>query len=330
VRALIAGYEPAQAIYVAARLDLATLLEGDPRTAAELARATGADEDALLRLLRALAGLDVLAQVGDRRFALGPLGRALHPSAPGSARAAALLAGERSYRAWGGLLHAVRTGETAFRHVFGMGTFEYMERHPEVAAIYNDAMTAASAARAAAVVKSHDFGSVRRLVDVGGGHGTLLAAILAACPAASGILLDRPSVVPGATAHLAAAGVAARCVVEAGDFFAAVPAGGDAYLLSHILHNWDDQACVTVLGHCRAAMAPGGRVLVLETVLPERIEPGAGGRRATMADLHMLVITGGRERTTAEYAALLGAAGFDRVSTHPLDGGESLLEARPA
>jgi hypothetical protein len=244
-------------------------------------------------------------------------------------RAAALLAGERSYRAWGGLLHSVQSGQTAFAHVFGMGTFEYMAQNPAVRAIYDDAMSASTGSRAAGVVGAYDFSPFRVVADVGGGHGTLLAAILRANPGVTGILFERPSLAAGIDRLLGDAGVGARCQVVTGDFFQSVPAGADAYVLSHIIHNWDDERSAVILRNCRAAMAPAGRLLLLEQVMPERVEASEAGQRGTMADLHMMVITGGRERTEKEYAALLSSAGFRlrRVIGTPV--AESVIEAVP-
>ena len=329
LRAMIAGYEAAQTIYVAARLDLADLIARGMTSSRELAEATGSDEGALHRVLRALASLGVLKDVGDRRFELTERGRCLQAAAPGSVRAAALLAGERSYRAWGGLLHSVQSGQTAFERVFGMGTFEYMTQNPAVRAIYDDAMSASSASRAAGVVGAYDFSPFRVVADVGGGHGTLLAAILRANPGVKGILFERPSLAAGMDRLLGDAGVGARCQVVTGDFFQSVPAGADAYVLSHIIHNWDDERSAVILRNCRAAMAPAGRLLLLEQVLPERVEASEAGQRGVMADLHMMVITGGRERTEKEYSVLLSSAGFRlrRVIGTPV--AESVIEAVP-
>lgn len=329
LRAMIAGYEAVQALYVAAKLDLADLVARGTTSSRELAALTGSDETALHRVLRALASLGVLADVGDRRFELTERGRFLQAAAPGSVRAAALLAGERSYRAWGGLLHSVQSGQTAFEHVFGMGTFEYMTQNPVIAAIYNDAMSASSAARAASVVTTYDFSSFRVVADVGGGHGTLLAAILRANPGVKGILFERPALAPGIERLLGDAGVAARCGIVTGDFFQSVPAGADAYILSHIIHNWDDARSDVILRNCRAAMAAAGRLLLLEQVMPERVEASEAAQRGVMADLHMMVITGGRERTELEYSALLSSAGFRLHRVIGTPAAESIIEAVP-
>jgi len=326
LRSLISGYETCQVVYVAARLGVADLLAEEPRTAEDLAQALHVDVGALQRILRALAALGLLAHLGGSRYALAPSGTRLRDGMPGSLRAVALLAGERSYRAWGGLLHSVRTGETAFQHVFGMGTFEYMAAHPEVAGIYNDAMAAGAAERAAAVVAAYDFSRSGVVVDVGGGHGALLIAILAASPGLRGVLFERESVTPGARVRIEAAGLDSRCAVVSGDFFRSVPREGDLYLLSHIIHNWDDRKSGSILANCRAAMSPGAKLLILEQVLPERFAPSPAAVHAAMADLHMLAITGGQERSAGQYQALLVAAGFTLTSVTGTAVAESLVE----
>lgn len=329
LRSLITGYEASQVIYVAARLGVPDLLAGEPRTAEELAEALHVDAGALQRVLHALAALGLLAHLSESRYALTGSGTRLRADAPGSLRAVALLAGERSYRAWGGLLHSVQTGETAFRHVFGMGTFEYMTAHPEIAGFYNEAMAAGATERAAAVVAAYDFSGGGTVVDVGGGHGALLVAILSAHPAVRGVLFERESVIGGARARIEAAGLGARCAVVAGDFFQSIPGDGRLYLLSHIIHNWDDRRSGMILANCRAAMSPRAKLLVLEQVLPERFEPSREAVQASMADLHMLAITGGQERTTGEYRRLFAAAGFTLTSVIGTAVAECLVEGVP-
>jgi hypothetical protein len=330
LRSMMVGYEAAQVIYVAAKLGIADLVGDEARTAPELAGLTGTREDALHRVLLALVSLGILTELGERRFGLTERGRYLQSATPGSLRRAALLAGERSYRAWGGLLHSVETGETAFEHVFGMRTFEYMAQNPVLAGIYNDAMSASAEERAAAVVAAYDFSRFRTITDVGGGHGALLAAILTAHPALRGIILERASVAEGIHQPFAGAGLAGRCEVVTGDFFQAVPPGADAYLLSHIIHNWDDTRCAVILQNCRTAMTKTGTLLIVEQVLPAQVEVSATARRALMADLHMMVITGGRERTEAGYRALLATSGFGLRGLVATPVAESILEATPA
>ena len=329
LRSLITGYETSQVVYLAARLGLVDHLVAGPRTAEDLAEALHLDAGALHRLLHALAALGLLSHLGGSRYAITTSGARLRDGVPGSLRAVAILSGDRSYRAWGGLLHSLTTGETAFRHVFGMGTFEYMAAHPEIAGFYNEAMAASAAERSAAVVAAYDFSRAGTVVDVGGGHGALLIAILSAHPAVRGILFERESVAVGARARIEAAGLGARCTVEVGDFFRSVPSDGGLYLLSHIIHNWGDQRSGHILTNCRAAMSPEARLLLLEQVLPERFEPSRTAVHAAMADLHMLAITGGQERTAEEYRRLLLAAGFALGSVIGTAVAESLIEAAP-
>jgi hypothetical protein len=329
LRSLITGYEASQVIYVAARLGVADHLAGGPRTSEELAEALHVDAGALRRVLHALAALGLLTHLGGSRYAITGSGARLRAGVPDSLRSVALLAGERSYRAWGGLLHSVQTGETAFRHGFGTGTFEYMAAHPEIAGFYNEAMAAGAAERAAAVVAAYDFSGRGTVVDVGGGHGALLVAILAAHPGVRGVLFERESVTGGARARIEAAGLGSRCAVVAGDFFQSVPSDGGVYLLSHIIHNWDDPRSVRILANCRVAMSPRAKLLILEQVLPERFEPSRAAIQAAMADLHMLAITGGQERTAGEYQRLLAATGFALTNVIETAVAESLVEGVP-
>lgn len=327
---LLLGYRVSQALYVAATLGLADLLRDGPRGSDALARATGTDADALYRVLRFLAGVGIFAEVAPRRFALTPLGAGLRADLPGSLRPHALLHLDPSHwRAWGALPHSVRTGETAFDHVHGVDNFAYLAAHPDFAAIFNAAMTSNTAASGAALTEAYDFSGLARLVDVGGGHGRLLATVLRAHPTLRGVLFDRPEVVAGAAATLAAAGVAGRCEIVGGDFFAAVPPGGDAYVLRQIIHDWDDDRAVAILSNCRRAMPESGRLLVVERALaPDH-------RRALPVlhlDLQMLVLLGGRQRTDDEYGALFAAAGFHLAQVVPLGDAANycVYEGRPA
>jgi hypothetical protein len=317
---------------VAAKLDLADLLRDGPRAPADLVAATGTDADALRRLLRALAGFGVFAEDGAGRFGLTPLAEPLCSDAPGgSLRDFAILLGEpESWRAWGALEHSVRTGRPAFEHVFDQPLFDYLAANPGPARLFDAAMASRSAREAAAFVAAYDLsGLTGTVVDVGGGRGTLLAAVLRANPALSGVLFDLPHVAEAAREALAAAGLAARCRIETGDFFERVPAGGEAYLLHKVIHDWDDARAGRILAHCRAAMPPrgGGRLLLLEAVVP----PGNAPHMAKLLDLSMLVWPGGRERDEAEYRALLAAAGFALARVVPTASpAVSVVEAVPA
>jgi O-methyltransferase/methyltransferase family protein len=327
---LLAGYRVSQALYVAATLGLADRLADGPVGSEELARATGTHPGALYRLLRFLAGAGLFLEVAPRRFALTPLGAGLRADAPDSIRPFALmLLDEVHWPAWGQLLHSVRTGETAFARVHGAGFFDYLARHPEAAGIFQRAMTSNTAQSGEAITWAYDFGGIGRLVDVGGGQGLLLATVLRAHPAMRGVLFDRPEVVAGAGATLEAAGVAERCEVVGGDFFRAVPPGGDAYLLRQVVHDWDDARAAVILAHCRGAMGRAGRLLVVERAL-------ASDHRRAMPELHldleMLVNLGGLQRTDAEYGALFAAAGFRLSAIVPLGDAAhfSVFEGLPA
>lgn len=301
----------AQLVYVAAKLRIADHLSAGPRAAADLAAETGAEPDALHRVLRGLVAHDVLVETADRRFALTELGEALRSGVPGSARNFAIMLGEEHYRSWGELLHTVRTGETAFDHVYGTGFFEYLEGHPEAAAPFHGAMTESSLHVGEAVIAAYDFSAFGTIVDVGGGQGRLLAAILTANPRARGILFDRARAIEGARSFIEAEGLTDRCDSVAGDFFESVPTGGDAYVMKAILHDWSDDDCTRILASVRRAALSGTALLIIERVMPERVDDGSVlTQRTVLSDLNMMAVVGGRERTRAEYAALLDRSGF--------------------
>jgi hypothetical protein len=328
---MVTGYAGAQVIHVAAQLGLADLLAAGPRPVEELAAATGTHAPSLRRLVRALTALGVVAEAEGGRVALTPLGGPLRAAAPDSVRDAVLfLGGEWCWRAWGDLLNSVRTGAPGFDRVFGMSNFDYWAHDADAGAIHDAFFRAQARTTGPPIVAAYDFGRFGTVVDVGGGTGALLAAVLQAHPASRGVLYDLPHVVAGAGPVLAAAGVADRCAAVGGSFFEAVPAGGDAYLLKYVLHDWDDERAVAILRRCRAAAAPGAVLLVVEQVLPERLAPGAAARRVTRLDLQMLVMTpGGRERTEREFRALLAAADFALRATLPTASPFHILEAAP-
>jgi hypothetical protein len=303
----------AQALHAAAKLGIADLLAEGSRSSAELAAATATHAPSLHRLLRALASVGIFAQDGTGRFTLTPLASALRTGVPGSLRAWVIFMGEAWHRqAWSELLQAVTTGQPAFERVFGMQAFDYFRNNPAAGQVFNDAMTSVSSQVAEAIVSAYSFAEFGTLIDVGGGHGLLLASVLRANPLLRGVLYDLPEVVADAGNVLEAAGVAPRCRIEGGDFFRDVPIGGDAYMLKSIIHDWDDERCTTILTHCRDRMRPGGKVLLIECVIPQGNDPHPG----KLLDLEMLVVThGGKERTESEFRALFGKAGLklDRV-----------------
>ena len=328
---MITGYASAQIVHVAAQLGLADLLGAGPRTIEDLAAATGAHAPSLARLVRALAALGIVAEADAGRVELTPLGVPLRSDVPGSVRDAVLfLVGDWFWRAWGGLLHSVRTGEPAFDRVFGMSNFEYWEHDPEAGAIHDAFFRSMARTSDAPIVATYDFSRFGTVVDVGGSTGALLAAILEAHPGVRGMLFDLPHVVSGAGPVLVQARVAGRCEVVGGSFFESVPTGGDAYILKYVIHDWDDERSLAILRRCREAMAPGAVLLLVEQVVPERLEAGMEARRVTRLDLQMLVLTpGGRERTAGELRSLLQAAGFELRAVNPTASSFSILEAVP-
>jgi DNA-binding transcriptional ArsR family regulator len=324
---LIRGTYVSQAISVMARLGVADVLADGPQEVAEIARRVGAHESALYRVLRALGDVGVVTELDDRSFALTPLGALLRSDVPGSLRGWATMVGMPFHRhSWTDLYETVRTGEPAFDRVYGTQFFDYLAEHPEDAAIFDTAMAVVSTREAASIIGAYDFGRLGTIVDVGGGRGGLLAAILSAHPHLRGVLFDTPTVVSGAHGELSRAGVSNRCRVVSGDFFDSVPEGGDAYLLSNVIHNWDDDQAVTILRTCRAAMADTACLLIAETVLPQGRQPSP----AKLTDVQMLVlITGGCQRTEAEFRALLDRAGLRLVRIVPDSGRFDLVEAVP-
>ena len=304
---MIAGFWISRAIYVAAKLGIADLVKDQPKTAAELARETGTHAPSLYRVLRALASVNIFAKDNDGRFRLTPLAATLQSDAPGSLRYMAITElGEEHYPAWEHVLHSVTTGEIAFDHRFGMPIWEFFEQNPENAAIFNNAMSNVTAGVNDALLASYDFSQINKIVDVGGGHGGLITAILEANPNMKGVLFDAPSVIEGARQNLPSE-IQERCELVGGDFFKSVTDGGDAYILKWIIHDWDDEQSVAILKNCHRAMVPSGKLLLVEAVIPQSDEPSFG----KFIDLNMLVMTGGRERTEAEYRNLLAAAGFE-------------------
>ena len=305
---LMTGRFVSTLIYVAAKLELADHLKDGPRTAEQLAAATGAQAPALYRVLRTLASVGIFEEIKEKRFRLTPTAATLQKGIPGSMHPVALMLGEKYHTdAWAQLLHGVKTGATPFFKAHGVSAFEYLDRHPEDLRIFGEAMTSVSAMENPAIAAAYKFGGIRTLVDVGGGNGSLLATILKANPKMRGVLFDRPSVTERAKqdGHLTAKGIAERCAFESGDFFEAVPKGGDAYIMKRTLHDWDDEQCAKIVANCSGAMSDRGRVLVVDSV----IAPGNAPDRGKLLDMQMLVM-GGRERTKQEFAAVFRKAGL--------------------
>ena len=320
-----------RALYAAAELNIADFLASGPLTTAELAAAVGADAAALRRLMRALVAHGVFEEeIGDR-FRLNAAGELMRRDVPGSQRAAVLFtAGDMQWRLWSDFLECVRTGRAVVERVFGNTIFERNAQNPDEAELFSQAMASFSAALSAPLMAAYDFGSFRRIADIGGGTGRLLADLLAAHRNARGVLFDLPNVVTGALAILAASGVEARCEILGGSFFDGVPPGADAYVLRAILHDWDDDRAITILVNCRKAMTDDGILLIVERVLPEEAVPGRAAD-SYLIDLEMLVnAPGGRERTEAEFRAIVTAAGFGAIRVLPTTTATSIVEARPA
>jgi len=313
-------------VYAAAKVGIADHLADGPKSAAEAAPGMHLHPPTLHRFMRTLAGLGILAEMDNQRFGLTPLGEALKAGAPGGARATLLsFCGPTFWRTWEHLKFSLETGKSAFALTWGMPIFDYFGQHPEEAALFSESMVGFHGAEPLAVAEAYDFSPFEVVVDVGGATGNLLAEILRHNAGPRGILFDRPLVVQDAPALLEARGVKDRVTIEAGDFFESVPAGADAYVLSHIVHDWNDSQCATILGHCRRAIHPEGRLLIVEMVLPAGDAPHLG----KLMDMVMLTFPGGQERTEAEYSALLASSGFRLESVVPTASAVSVVEAVP-
>ena len=311
-------------LYVAAKLSLADHLARGPKRADELAAATKTHSPSLSRFMRTLAHLGLVIEDGNARFALTPLGEALKTGAQGAARSAILtLASPWITGGWERLLESVQTGRPGLDQALGMPIFDWLAKHPEEASLFSETMVSFHGAEPAAVAAAYDFSGMNTIVDVGGATGNLLAAILDKYPRPRGILYDLPHVVRDAPKLIQARGLADRVTIDSGSFFERVPEGGDAYLLSHIIHDWTEAQCLTILGHCRRAMMPTSRVLIIEMVLPAGNAPHPG----KMLDMMMLVGPGGQERTEPEYRVLLNKAGLRLTKVQTTDSAVSVVKA---
>lgn len=323
------GHYVSRALHLAAKLGIADQLADGPRDAEALATAVGAHAPSLRRVLRLLASVGVFTEDDDGRFALTPLGDALREDVPGSSRALVMLfAGSRIQENWADLEWCVQTGEPAFkRESPNDDCFTAMAKDPEQTAVFDKAMATFAPMTAAAVAAAYDFSRFGTVADVGGGNGTLLAGILAANPGVQGLLFDQPHVV--ARADFAAAGVAERVRVVGGSFFDAVPAGADAYLLKHVIHDWNDEQATAILRKVRAVVPKDGRLLIAEGVYPARVDSSLQSRGAAANDVNMLVCTGGRQRSEAEFRALYEASGFRLTRIVPTMATVSVIEGEP-
>lgn len=319
------GYRDTQTLYVMAKLGVADLLADGPKSAEELAGSLGVQPRPLFRVMRALAGRGVFTQDEEDRFGLTPLGATLRSDHPQTVRYSVIMHGELHYQAAGDLLHTVRTGETAFDHLYGKGMFEYFQDHPEDSATFNAAMSN-SAGVWSSPMEGYDFDGHRVLVDIGGGRGTLLSRLLRKNPHLRGILYDLPQGVAEAPPYLAEHGVADRVEIRTGDAFQEIPKGGDVYIFSRVLHDWPDEKARLLLRNAREAMSVGGVLLLWEAVVP----PGGNPSPTKNIDLVMLFLLGGAERTEAEWRSLLSATGFELVKVTKTGQMFDLIEARAA
>jgi hypothetical protein len=317
----------ARTVYAAAKLGLADQLASGPKSAAELAEPMHVHAPSLHRLMRTLASLGILTGRTEQRFALTDLGKALTTGAPGSARSTLLVFGsDWVLRGLDNMIYSVQTGKAGFDKAHGVSIFDYLAQHPDDASLFSETMVGIHGQEPSAVAAAYDFSTFDTIVDVGGATGNLLATVLASRSGPRGVLFDRPYVVQEASALLEARGVSHRVTIEAGNFFERVPAGADAYILSHILHDWNEHQCLTILGHVRQAMNSSGRLLIVEMVIP----PGDTPHPGKLLDMSMLVFTGGQERTAEEYELLLSKAGFRLAKVIPTDSAASILEAAVA
>lgn len=320
---MITAYWISQAIYAAAKFGIADHLKDGPRNVEELAAATSTNPDALYRLLRALASKGIFAEGKPRQFSLTPLAETLRSDVPGSKRALALMSGDEQFRAWAEIEYSIQTGKIAFEKVFGKPVFDYLGANPDKARIFDAAMVGIHGRESDAVFDAYDFSGIGVVADIGGGNGSQITGLLQRHTAMKGILFDLPHVIERARDRIKSAGLSDRCEPVAGNFFEAVPPGADAYMMRHIIHDWDDEKSLTILRNCHQAMPADGKLLVVESVIPPGNEPFGG----KFLDLVMLLIPGGKERTEDEYRALFAKAGFDLKRVIPTATEVSVLEA---
>ena len=320
------GFILSRLVYTAASLGIADHLASGPKSAEDLAAPTGCDAVSLARFMRTLTNFGILTLSDDGRFSLTPLGEPLRSDAPGSVRSSILtMAGQWMWQAWEAFPSTVKTGTPAMDMVFGMPAFDWLAQHPDEARRFSDTMVAVHGAEPPAVAAAYDFSSCRLIVDVGGASGNLLGHVLAAHSQPRGVLFDLPQAMTDAPVRLQALGVADRVTIQGGNAFDSVPPGADAYLLSHVIHDWNEDKCLTILRNCRAAMTPTSRLLIIELVLREGNAPGFGS-----SDMVMMALTGGAERTAREFASLLARAGLTMTRVLPTTTSASIVEAKPA
>ncbi len=322
---LMTGFWISQSIYAAAKLGLADLVAAGPQTAEQLAKATDTNPEALYRLLRALASVGLFREDDARQFHMTPPVELLRSGVEGSQRSLAIMMGEEHYACWGELMYSLRTGQTAFDKLFGAPIFDWLSKRPEQARIFDEAMVGVHGRETGAMLEAYDFSGINTLADVGGGNGSVLRSVLARYPNLRGMLCDLAGVVERAGPAILAAGLGGRLQTIPTDFFKSVPPGADAYLMRHIIHDWNDEQALLILRNVRAAIPSHGRLLVVETVIP----PGNAPSFAKLLDLNMLLIPGGKERTESEYRQLYAASGFRLTKITPTKADVSVIEGQP-
>jgi hypothetical protein len=326
---LCTGYMASACIQVAAKLKIADLLANGPKPVRQLASDAGANEDRLYRVLRVLASLGVFTETSPRTFALTPTAEPLRSDVPNSIRNMALwISSPFHFRTYAGILHSVKTGEITCDHVHGKPVFEYFPEHPDISELFNNAMSCMSEMVTPGLLEAYDFTGIHTLMDLAGGHGALLRAILNKYPEMRGVLIDMEHVIEGAKELPENQALANRCEFRSADFFAEVPAGADAIIMKHIIHDWDDDNAVIILRNCRKALAgkPNAKIILVESVLPVGNEPHLG----KFIDLEMFVFPGGRERTEDEFRALLAKAGLRLTRVVPTKAPLWVVESVPA
>lgn len=312
-----------QSVYVAAKLGIADLLKDGQKSCSELAALTGTDVRSLYRLMRALSSIGIFTENEQDHFMLTPLATCLQRNIPGSLHALIVFFNQEKYnRVYANLLYSVQTGHNAFEYIYGMNMFQYLTENPKCATIFNEGMACGVEAEKTAIIEAYDFSGILKLIDVGGGKGNLISAILKSNPKMEGVLYEQPGLFESTKDLLEKEGVSERCQFVAGDFFESVPAGGEVYILKHILHDWDDERAITILKNCHEEMPENGRILVVEIV----IQPGNEQFEGKFADLFMLLFLKGAERTKKEYRVLFERAGFKLKKIIPTQGTASIIE----
>jgi orsellinic acid C2-O-methyltransferase len=323
----ITGSWRSQALFVAAELGLADLLRNGPRTKDDLAATTGVHAQSLHRLLRALTTIEICRETEDGLFEITSMGSLLGSDVSGSLRSWAIWWGSNLWPVWGNLLYSIRTGESARKLLTGTDGFKHLEQDSASAATFNQALVELTRLIADRIVMRYDFSKMRQVVDVGGGYGELLATIIRNSSICEGVLFDLPHAVKGGKCLFKQAGLAGRCKCVEGDFFQSVPEGADAYILKSILHDWDDDDARRILSNCRRAMPQRGRLLLVERILPKRLDVSVDHQALARSDLTMLVALASQERTLAQFQKLLQSAGLEVIRIVPLGMTFSVIEA---